>query len=95
VEQRKEIARKPRVLNVHRDGWPDGSVLVDRTTRLGNPYRIGRDGSRAEVIAKYRIWISSQPRLLAYIQTLRGRDLVCCCAPLPCHGDVILELANC
>ena len=25
---------------------------------------------------------------------LRGRDLVCFCAPLPCHGDLLRRLAN-
>ncbi|GAG87489.1 unnamed protein product, partial [marine sediment metagenome] len=25
---------------------------------------------------------------------LKGKDLVCWCAPLPCHADVLLELAN-
>ena len=25
---------------------------------------------------------------------LRGKDLVCWCAPLPCHADVLLELAE-
>jgi hypothetical protein len=25
---------------------------------------------------------------------LAGRDLVCWCAPLPCHGDVLLRLLS-
>jgi len=25
---------------------------------------------------------------------LRGKDLICWCAPLPCHADILLELAN-
>ncbi|MEM2159611.1 MAG: DUF4326 domain-containing protein [Candidatus Nitrosotenuis sp.] len=25
---------------------------------------------------------------------LRGRDLVCYCAPLECHGDILLAIAN-
>jgi hypothetical protein len=28
------------------------------------------------------------------LSELRGRDLVCWCAPLLCHGDVLLALAN-
>jgi hypothetical protein len=31
---------------------------------------------------------------LTALPELRGRDLVCWCAPLPCHGDVLLELAS-
>jgi Domain of unknown function (DUF4326) len=46
------------------------------------------------VIAKYRQWLCDQPDLLAQLPELRGRDLVCWCAPEACHGDVLLELAN-
>lgn len=84
----------PRLLNIRRDGFPEGSVLIDRTTRLGNPFRIGRDGSRAECVAKHREWIKTQPQLLAYLRTLRGRDMVCHCMPLECHGTIYLEIAN-
>jgi hypothetical protein len=32
-------------------------VYVGRPSKWGNPFVIGRDGSREEVIAKYRAWI--------------------------------------
>jgi hypothetical protein len=28
------------------------------------------------------------------VKRLKGKDLVCWCAPLACHGDVILKYAN-
>lgn len=28
------------------------------------------------------------------VHTLRGKDLVCWCAPQPCHADILLERAN-
>ena len=37
---------------------------------------------------------TQQPRLMDAMHELRRRDLVCWCAPLPCHGDVLLRLAN-
>jgi hypothetical protein len=49
---------------------------------------------RADVIAMYRRWLQLQPDLLAALPELRGKDLVCWCAPEACHGDVLLELAN-
>ena len=61
---------------------------------MGNPFIIGRDGTRAEVIAKYRDWLVRNERLMADLHELRGKDLVCWCAPSACHGDVLLELAN-
>jgi hypothetical protein len=31
---------------------------------------------------------------MAALPELRGKDLVCWCAPDACHADVLLELAN-
>jgi Domain of unknown function (DUF4326) len=60
-----------------------------------NPFKLKRDGSnRDQVIAQYRAWVCHQPELMARLPELRGRDLVCWCAPEPCHGDVLLQLAN-
>lgn len=86
----------PRVLN-NRDGGflVFRSVYVGRPTKFGNPFVIGRDGNREQVIAKYREYLMSQPELIAAAKAeLAGRDLVCWCSPLPCHADVLLEIAN-
>ena len=83
--------------------WP-GAVYVGRAMRRAgyalpeskwaNPFKIGRAGTRAEVIARYRAWIAQQPALRAALPELRGKDLVCWCAPEPCHAEVLLDLAN-
>lgn len=83
-----------RVLNKRRDGAPVGSVYIGRPGKWGNPFEIGKDGSRSDVIARHRAWICDQPELLASMSELRGRDLVCWCAPAACHGDTLKELAN-
>lgn len=69
-------------------------MLVDRTTKWGNPYRPGVHGSREEVIQLYREYLLGKPQLLDALQELHGKVLGCWCAPLPCHADVLLELAN-
>ena len=84
----------PRVLNRRTEPVPAGAVYVGRPSRWGNPYLIGRDGTRAEVIARYEADLVADPARMATLVTLRGRDLVCWCAPLPCHADVLLRLAN-
>ena len=62
---------------------------------FGNPYEIGRDGNRQEVINKYEDWINTNLGLKSKAQLeLKGKNLVCWCAPLPCHGDVLLRIAN-
>ena len=85
----------PQVLNKKtlRGSGPD-AVHIGRPTMWGNPFVIGRDGSSADVIAKYEDWVAEQPHLLAQLDRLRGRRLVCRCAPQPCHGDVLLRPAN-
>lgn len=71
---------------------------IGRTSPLGNPYVIGKDGNREEVIEKYRryLWHSIQhlTRAGKYILELAAcpdDDIVlgCHCKPLPCHGDVV------
>ena len=84
-----------RILNAKQVGTRPavGRVYVGRPSKWGNPFVIGRDGTRDQVIAKYRAWITCQPALLADLNELRGEDLVCWCAPQRCHADVLAELA--
>jgi len=83
-----------KVLNKMHGGVPPGAVYIGRPSKWGNPFVIGRDGSRDEVIAKYRAWLLRNDRLMAALPELRSKDLVCWCAPAPCHGDVLIALAN-
>src|SRR5216684_3422658 len=66
-------------------------VYIGRPSKWGNPFVIGRDGARDQVIAKYRAWIVRQPALMAALNELRGKDLVCA---ERCHADGLIELAN-
>ena len=86
----------PKVLNIHKDSDrdPEG-VYIGRPSVWGNPFVIGRDGTREQVITKYEAWLLSRPELVAQAkQELRGKNLRCFCAPAPCHGDVLLRIAN-
>lgn len=67
-------------------------IYIGRGSRWGNPFKIGKDGTREEVIKKYRDWISKQPGLLSSLGELRGKVLGCWCKPKACHGDVLIEL---
>lgn len=87
---------RPQVWNRRRAGVPDDAVPIERWTEWGNPFRVGDHGTRAQVIEKYREWVLSQPEMLERVKAqLHGKHLVCCCKPKPCHGDVLLALANC
>jgi hypothetical protein len=63
-------------------------------SKWANPFRIGRDGGRADVIKKYEAWVRTQPELMAALGEIRGKVLGCWCVPDPCHGDVLARLAD-
>jgi len=86
--------RLPRILNKRTDRIPPGAYYCGRPGPLGNPFVIGRDGTRDDVVDKFDAWAPTQPKLMAIIATLEGRDLVCWCAPLRCHCEPIRRLAN-
>ncbi len=71
-------------------------VYVGRGSKFGNPFRIGRDGTRDEVIRKYERYLqTTRPDLIEAARLeLRGKVLACWCAPLDCHADVLARIAN-
>ena len=89
-------------------GWrkPADAVYVGRPTKWGNPYPVEKFG-RAEAIDMYRALFERHEQgkktefPVPSITELRGKDLACWC-PLtdaggervPCHADVLIELAN-
>ncbi len=82
---------KTTVVHCKKDKY---DIYIGRPSKWGNPFVIGKDGTREEVVAKYKTSITSNPRLLRDIRELRGRILGCWCKPHACHGDVLAELAN-
>ena len=83
-----------KVLNKHHRDVSPAAIYIGRGSKWGNPLRIGVDGDRATVIAKHERWLRDQHHLLSALDELRSHDLVCFCAPAPCHGDLLLRLAN-
>ena len=69
-------------------------VYIGRPSKWGNPFNIGKDGTREEVILKYLRWLKDQPKLIAELDELKGKVLGCWCAPNACHGDALAKLAN-
>lgn len=65
-------------------------MYCGRGSPWGNPFRVGRDGTRDEVIDRFEREVL--PGL--DLRPLRGRDLVCHCRPLRCHCDSLLRMAN-
>jgi uncharacterized protein DUF4326 len=84
-----------------RKPFPPNTKLVTRGSRWGNPFPVARRGdpaTHAAAVERYREWIM-MPEQASLREDARrelaGHDLACTCAPgLPCHGDVLLEIAN-
>jgi hypothetical protein len=85
-----------------RGGLRPVGVYVGRPSALGHPFLVGRDGTREDVIARYRRWVRAQWRRGGAVRQELERLAVqyrhdgqltwlCWCAPLPCHADVVRE----
>lgn len=61
-------------------------------SKWANPFKVGEDGTREQVIQAYREWIKHQPELVNSLEELRGKILFCWCCPEACHGDVLVEM---
>lgn len=92
-----------KVFNKHKDQIPKDAVYIGRGSSYGNPYT-HMEGktlaefkvdTREESIKKYEDYIRSNPELIEKVKRdLKGKDLVCFCKPLPCHGDILIKIAN-
>lgn len=80
---------------VNRHTHPNFNIYIGRGTPFGNPYIIGQNGTRDQVIALYKIYfyqkLSHDPAFAAQVESLRGKILSCSCSPKKCHGDIIIE----
>ncbi len=97
------VNAKADMMELHRGEYIGRGNRRGRLTRspLANPFKIGRDGDREQVIAKYRDWLHCRiqagdrevlnelARLTSIVERTGKLVLACWCAPLPCHGDVI------
>lgn len=78
------------ITNIHEDWESDPDyVYIGRGSKWGNPWIIG-NLTRREVIERYEADLLDSA-LMDDLHELEGKFLVCHCAPLPCHGDVLVK----
>lgn len=80
-----------KVVNLRKEKY---NIYIGRGSKWGNPYKIGIDGTRYEVIERYKYYIVTNQELLNSLHELRGKILGCYCKPKKCHGTILLELLN-
>ena len=78
------------ITNIPEDWESDPDyVYIGRGSKWGNPWIIG-NLTRREVIERYEADLLDSA-LMDDLHELEGQFLVCHCAPLPCHGDVLVK----
>ena len=73
-----------------------GIVLI-KNRRFANLFKIGRDGTRDEVINKYKVYIINKLKdknILNGLLKLKNKNLGCWCKPDQCHSDILLNIIN-
>lgn len=83
--------KETTIINLKKEKY---DVYIGRGSKWGNPFHIGKDGNRKEVIDKYRTYIMGRKDLIDAVSELKGKRLGCFCKPLACHGDVLVELIH-
>ena len=78
--------KKTRVVHCKKENY---DIYIGRPSKWGNPFK---DGTRKQVIEKYRKYILSNKELLDSLDELEGKILGCWCKPKSCHGDILVEL---
>lgn len=85
-------SRIMRVVNRHTDNY---DVYIGRPTIYGNPYVVGKHGSRGECVELFRdyfyVRLETDKKFREAVDALKGKVLGCSCKPQACHGDVIVE----
>lgn len=76
----------------------NGKRYPSKSSIFANPYKIGKDGERNDVIIKYKKYIldkiNTSIEYQEEFEKIKGKNLGCWCSPEKCHGDVLLELTN-
>jgi len=93
---------KPQRIQLsRRKGWrmPPNTVKVTRPGIWGNPYVVGESGPAEECVERFRKMLAGNlwtpPTITTIQEQLRGKNLACWCKiGAPCHGDVLLRVAN-
>jgi hypothetical protein len=90
------LVKMTKVVNVNSEPY---GVYIGRPSIWGNPYShkegtlaIYKTKTRKESIEKYKEYLLNNEELLKRLPELKGKVLGCHCKPLPCHGDILVDL---
>lgn len=94
----------PRITNVQREGWRSGFYVgrrKDTPHHFGNPFEVSIYG-RKQAVKMFEEWLEGtahqdvEPErrkwILDNLEMLKGKDLMCFCAPALCHAEIYFKL---
>ena len=90
-----EWCADPKNVYIGRAGvvFIEGKRYPSAPSPLANPFKIGRDGTREDVLEKFEAFtrrrLEVSPQLL---RELEGKTLGCWCKPDACHGDILVKI---
>lgn len=95
------------VVKIRKNTYDDTyDAFIGRPSIFGNPFHVGKDGTRTEVVFKHFMYfrkrLTSDPEFKRTVLALRGKKLGCFCHdwdgtgenPMYCHGDNIADYLN-
>jgi len=91
--------RRTTVENIASVTFNRSNVYIGRGrgSKFGNPYTL-KDHTREEAIAKFKTYfierVKRDDEFAQAVRELRGKVLVCFCAPQACHGNVIADYVD-
>lgn len=84
-----------KIYNKKHNNAPADAIYIGRGSYYGNPFEIGVHGNREKVLALYEQYLDKNPRIMEKAKReLSGKNLLCYCKPLPCHGDILIRRIN-
>jgi len=96
ARQEREDTVRVRHIREHRT---PNDIYIGRPSPWGNPFPLRSESERGACLERFRVWaqFSGDPRAVwirAHVHELRGKNLVCFCAPKACHGDILAAMAE-
>jgi len=87
------MVKQGKVLNKRTAGNAHGAQYIGRGSPDGNKFVIGQHGDRDAVCELHDLDLARDRARLKRLDNLAGKDVLCFCAPLRCHGDTLVRLA--
>lgn len=84
------------VVNKYKEEY---DIYIGRGSPYGNPFVIGKDDTREEVIEKFRLFLWEQIKkgviTKEHLIQLNGKRLGCFCKPQARRGDIVAKAVEC